>query len=73
MDTRNLPFQQATDVGKWAVGFGALWFVLIFAVDAGAGEVAAALAVLIAGGVTVVALDTVINDLGFAPPKKGTP
>jgi hypothetical protein len=67
----NAPFDIASDWGKWALGYGALWFLLIFAVEAGAGEPAAALAVLIAGGATVYAIDTVIKDLGFAPLAKG--
>ncbi len=59
------PFNVSTNWGKWAIGYGVLWFVLIFAVETGAGEPAAALAVLIAGGMTVMAGDTVTRNLGF--------
>lgn len=61
----NAPFDPGSNFGKWAIGYGALWVVLVMAVETGAGELAAALAVLIAGGMTVVAGDTVIKNLGM--------
>ncbi len=61
----NGPFVPASNFGKWAIGYGALWVVLILAVETGAGELAAAIAVLVAGGMTVVAGDTVIKNLGM--------
>ncbi len=64
-DSRSAPFNITSDWGKWALGFGLLWFLLALMVEAGAGELAAAIAVLVAGGMTVVAADRVTQNLGI--------
>jgi hypothetical protein len=51
----NAPFQIPSGGPVFALGFIALWAILIAMVEAGAGDLAAALAVLIAGGLFAVA------------------
>lgn len=56
----NVPFElKQGSFGLWALAYAGLWGILIVMVEAGAGDLAAALAVLIAGGMTVLALDTI--------------
>lgn len=56
----NAPFVlSAGSFQLWAIAYAGLWGLLLIMVEAGAGDLAAALAVLIAGGMTVLALDAV--------------
>lgn len=50
----------AGSFGLWAAGFGGLWFLLVLLVEAGGGDLAAALAILIASGMTAVAAQNVL-------------
>jgi hypothetical protein len=60
----NAPFSLKADSFElWALGFFGLWGLLLLLVELGGGDLAAALAVLIAGGMTVLALDTVRGNL----------
>lgn len=60
MKPSDAPFEIPGGWGVFALGFGALWAILIAMVETGAYDLAAALAVLIAGGMGVFAADKVI-------------
>ncbi len=59
------PFNMTSDWGRFALGFGILWGTLLLLSEAGGGDLAAALAVTIAGGMTVVAMANVTHNLGL--------
>ena len=59
------PFAVTSDWGRFALGYALLWGTLLLMSEAGAGDLAAALAVTIAGGMTVVAGANVTHNLGL--------
>ncbi|MBI3936920.1 MAG: hypothetical protein HY323_08080 [Betaproteobacteria bacterium] len=59
----NAPFEIASgSFGLWALGYAALWGLLILMVEAGGGDLAAALSILVASGMTVIAAENVIGN-----------
>ena len=63
MSQSNAPFDIKAGFGTFALGYGALWLILISMVEFGAGDLAAALALLIASGATVVGMQTALGNL----------
>lgn len=57
---------------QWLLGLGALWVVLTIMDDVGYGEIAAALALAIAGSTTYVLLPGDLDTLHFFKPSSGT-
>lgn len=55
----------ASKMGRWALGLGGTWVVLSFMVDLGWGEVASALALVIASGVLLDQGPRALENLGF--------
>ena len=56
----NAPFEiKSGSFGLWALAYAGLWGLLLVLVESGGGDLAAALAVLIAGGMTVLAADNI--------------
>lgn len=59
----NVPFElKGGSFGWWVAGYAALWGLLLLMVEAGGGDFAAALSVLVASGMTVVAAEGVIRN-----------
>lgn len=64
----NAPFElPGGSFAMFALGYAALWGLLLLTVEAGGGDLAAALAVLIASGMTVVAAQNVISNFKEVP------
>lgn len=57
------PFNVATDWQRFALGYGALWFLLLLTAEAGGEDLAVALAVLIASGATIVSIEAAVRNL----------
>lgn len=62
-DPRAGAFTLVGRFAPFALGYGALWFTLVLMVEAGGEELATALAVLIAAGMTAVSAEKVIANL----------
>ena len=73
MSKNDAPFLIGSEFGRFALAYGALWIVLLMIVESGHGDLASALAVLIASGATVVGLENVIGNLGFGGKANGRP
>ena len=64
----NAPFElKSGSFGMWALAYGGLWFLLVLLVESGGGDLAAALAILIASGMTVVAAQNIIANFKEVP------
>jgi hypothetical protein len=63
MKQADAPFTlEAGSFGLWALGYAGLWGLLLLLTEAGGGDLAAALAVLIASGMTVVAAQNILSN-----------
>jgi len=59
------PLEPSSEWGKFALGYGLLWVILIAGMDLGWGKLTSALALLIAGGAAVVYGPKALENLGL--------